>query len=220
MEISLQQVLKECGSVLIIDSASARVWTGLLRVGVPTIWRSCEEEAATGIFRCAEEVLKEAGMKVRDVGGFVFCEGPGSVLGIRTAAVAIRTWRVLKGEVPVFSFRSLEVVARFLKEAGVKVISDARRERWHVADASGKLERVAREELPSEGLVMPEGFRVWGEVPVGVRTVGYDLPKMMETLVELPLLRECAEPEAFLHEEPSYVKWVPEIHRAPVKEGR
>jgi len=29
------------------------------------------------------------------------------------------------------------------------------------------------------------------------------------------LFRETAAPDAFLHGEPSYVRWAPKIHRAP-----
>jgi hypothetical protein len=34
------------------------------------------------------------------------------------------------------------------------------------------------------------------------------------------LFRQTEEPDAFLHEEPSYAMWTPQVHQAPETEGR
>ena len=52
------------------------------------------------------------------------------------------------------------------------------------------------------------------------RPVGFFRPHAL-TVLEFPrvldvdLFHETRAPDAFLHEEPSYVTWTPKIHRAP-----
>jgi tRNA threonylcarbamoyladenosine biosynthesis protein TsaB len=153
----------------------------------------------------------------------VFCDGPGSVLGIRTAAVALRTWSVLKAR-PTFAFASLDLVAKFQlqtasPDGGFSVIADARRETWHRVEVGtegrvGALQRVKSADM-SGPLLTPEHFRHWSVLPAAVQTVPYSVATMLDTLPGTPLFREAPEPDAFLHEEPVYQTWTPQVHRAP-----
>jgi tRNA threonylcarbamoyladenosine biosynthesis protein TsaB len=61
----------------------------------------------------------------------------------------------------------------------------------------------------------PAGFRRWSPLPAGTTEVSYDLRELLPRVWRTPLLSPCAEPDAFLHEQPSYVTWTPAIHRAP-----
>ena len=87
---SLNSLVASHGAVLLIDSASACVHAGLWRRDSDAIWRESRREAGIAIFECVDAVLAEAGVGVRDLGALVFCEGPGSILGIRSAAMALR----------------------------------------------------------------------------------------------------------------------------------
>jgi tRNA threonylcarbamoyladenosine biosynthesis protein TsaB len=207
--------------VLLIDSASSCVQVALLRDGQPPVWETQTAEAGTAIFSCVENVLARASLKLGDAGAFVFCDGPGSVLGIRTAAVAIRTWRVLRGR-PVHSYCSLALVAHHLAltegARDLSLIADARRDTWHhvAIDAEGRvsaLRRVPSAELAG-ALAMPEHFRNWTPLPPGVRMVPYDLAAMLPALDGAPLFAPAPEPDAFLHEEPVYQTWTPRVHQA------
>jgi tRNA threonylcarbamoyladenosine biosynthesis protein TsaB len=64
---------------------------------------------------------------------------------------------------------------------------------------------------------MPEGFRHWGPLPAGTGRVPYSLATLFTdaSVADADLFRETAAPDAFLHQEPSYAKWTPQIHRAP-----
>jgi len=151
---------------------------------------------------------------VRAAGAWVFCDGPGSILGIRTVAMALRTWRVLAPR-PVFAYGSLAVVAHALGKCDVTVIADARRDRWHAFDLnSGVLRRAPTAELAG-ALVMPENFRHWSPLPAGVTRVPYSLAELLPRVAGVDLFRATDAPDAFLHEEPSYAAWTPQIHRAP-----
>ena len=213
---SLRQLLAAHPVLLLLDSASARVQVGLWTDGdrAAPRWRASDEEAGIGIFSGVGSLLDEAGLRVADVTAFVFCEGPGSVLGIRSAAMALRVWRVHHPAVPAFSFQSLGLVARALGDPAVSVIADARRDTWHVARLGAPLRRVPTAELTGP-LVMPEHFRHWTPLPIGVQRTPYDLAALLPALAEADLFQPAAAPDAFLHEEPAYVTWTPQVHQAP-----
>ena len=195
-----------------LDAASARVQVGWFGGTDPTQakWEVANEEAGTGIFRSVERL----GIDVNAARAFVFCDGPGSVLGVRTTAMALRTWHVLAPR-PAFAFCSLTVVAESLGRENVTVIADARRDLWHAFRRGGTLRRVPANELTGE-LVTPETFRHWSTLPAGVRQVPYSLAELLPIIADADLFHASDTPDAFLHEEPSYATWTQQIHRAPI----
>ncbi len=212
---SLRQLLADHPTLLLIDSASARVQAGLWTPGdAAPIWQHSDTEAGTGIFACVEALLKQAGRRIAEVDAFVFCEGPGSVLGIRTAAVALRTWRVMNPSAATYSYQSLDLVARSLGRPELSVIADARRDTWHVAQLGQALRRVPSAELAGE-CVMPAHFRHWTPLPPALGSTHYDVATLLGALPDADVFRAVTEPDAFSHEEPSYVTWTPQIHQAP-----
>jgi len=205
---TLRAILAAHAPLLVLDAASARVQVGWLEAGAAR-WESAEEEAGVGLFRC----LAALDVKPSAAGAYVFCDGPGSVLGCRTAAMAVRAWLVVQPR-PVFAYHSLAVVAEAIGQNGVRVIADARREAWHAVAAGGKLRRMPSAELAGE-LIMPDGFRHWAPLPAGVRRVPYSLADLFPQVPDADLLRPTDAPDAFLHEEPTYATWTPQVHRAP-----
>jgi tRNA threonylcarbamoyladenosine biosynthesis protein TsaB len=144
------QILAEHSPLLVLDAASARVQVGWIVRGEPARWDASGEEAGCALFRCMEGV----GAEPSRAAAFVFCEGPGSVLGVRTAAIAIRSWCALRPR-PVFAFRSLALVAEVLALEGESVIADARRDSWHACVRGGPVSRVPSASLAGP-LAMPE----------------------------------------------------------------
>jgi tRNA threonylcarbamoyladenosine biosynthesis protein TsaB len=208
---SLSQILGERSPLLLLDAASAIVQVGVLARGAPPRWASLETDAGAGVFECLELLDADIGA----MQAFAFCEGPGSILGIRTTAMALRAWSAIRPR-PAYAYCGLGVVARALGRPGAFVIADARRGQWHRIRDGGVLERVPYPELSGD-LVTPEGFRHWDPPPQGTATSSYDLASLlaMPAVAGADLFRESTAPDAFLHAEPSYVKWVPQIHRAP-----
>lgn len=206
---SLRQLLAAHAPLLMIDAASAQVQVGKLAADGAGEWQTSAEEAGIGVFAC----LKKLGGRPGDFGAWVYCDGPGSVLGIRTVAMALRAWRVLEAR-PVFGFCSLAVVAHALGRREVSVIADARRDAWHHFQIDTGLRRVPGAALAGE-LVMPEDFRHWSAAPAGVARVPYSLADLLPRVLDADLFLPTDAPDAFLHEEPSYVTWTPQIHRAP-----
>jgi tRNA threonylcarbamoyladenosine biosynthesis protein TsaB len=229
--------------VLLIDSASARIhvglWTPDCEAGPPgsptgdcldssgeAVWHESDQEAGIGIFTGVEAVLAKARIGVAGLGALVFCEGPGSILGIRTAAMALRTWLAADGRaLPVFAYRSLELVAHDVRLSGIPapfaVIADARRDSWHWVAAPvdgeiGPLQRVPAGTVAGFGgrLFTPAGFRAWARPPGAVSVIPYSLPNLWRRQGDADLLRAAPQPDAFLHEDAAYAAWTPRIHRA------
>jgi tRNA threonylcarbamoyladenosine biosynthesis protein TsaB len=220
--LSLPQILSQHGTILIVDAASAQIQVGLLGEHRAPVWISSPEEAGVGVFSAVDEALRTAHCSLEEVAALVFCEGPGSVLGIRISATAIRTWQILRIR-PVYTYASLTLVAHFQLQtrrgSSFGIVADARRESWHLVSVTGSgqidgLRRVTAPELNGT-LLMPAHFRHWAALPAQIETVPYSLADMFTHLPDKALFRSVEEPDAFLHETPLYQTWTPRIHRAP-----
>jgi len=208
---SLSQILKEHGTLMVLDASSERIQTGLLSTLTSPRWACRNDDAGVGLFACLDALHFEIG----SVDAFAYCEGPGSILGIRTSAIALRMWNVLRAR-PMFAFMSLAVAAQAVGRRDVSLIADARRGQWHRLRMGGVLERVPTAALAGE-LMMPEGFRHWQPPPPATALTSYDLGTFLtlSSVMAADLFRETTAPDAFLHEEPTYAKWGSQIHRAP-----
>lgn len=218
---SLPQLLTNHGCLLVLDAAAMNTQVGLLRAGAPALWDSASKEAGTAIFTGTEAVLLRAGSAFADIGAFIFCAGPGSMLGTRTIAMALRTWQVI-GSRPVYAYQSLAVAARheWTRQPGRRfsVIADARRDTWHCqpVEADGRLsvlQRVPATAMPPGELVTPEIFRAWAPPPRPAAPCCYDLAAIFPALGDGDYFQATAAPEAFQHEAPDYKKWSAQIHR-------
>jgi tRNA threonylcarbamoyladenosine biosynthesis protein TsaB len=219
---SLRQLLATHPTILLIDSSSTNVQAALLRANNEPIWSSKNGEAGEQVFAAVNDTLARSSLQLDSIDAFIFCDGPGSVLGIRTTAVALRTWLMLRDR-PAYAFCSLTVVAHALVNSENKrdfsAICDARRDTWHhvgvAADGTiSNLQRLQTSALAGT-LVMPAGFRHWTQLPASVETVSYSLPALLPQIADADLFYMAPEPDAFLHEEPSYKTWTPQVHRAP-----
>ena len=187
------------------------LFRSVLRTDGTSRWETSAEESNRAVFECCERLS----IVPANVGAWLYCDGPGSILGIRTVAMALRTWQVLHPR-PIHGYCSLAVVAHAGGNRDVSVVADARRETWHCYQRGLGLRRVAAGEL-APPLVTPEHFRHWSPLPGGTTIAPYSLADLLPRVWDEELLLPSDHPDAFLHEEPSYVTWTPSIHRAPLR---
>ena len=224
---SRAQLLSDHGSVLVLDAASSQVQVGLLRAGLPDRWRRAAVEAGTGIFVETDRLFRDEGFDLERTGAFAYCEGPGSSLGIRTVAMAIRTWQALRPR-PAFAYQSLAVAGRLAwtqSHHAVAVVADARRETWHcqVTDEAGRpgpLTRKTAADLPAGELLTPADFRRWSALPRPLTPCSYDLAVIFPALGDDDYFHPVTSPDVFQHEAPEYRKWAAQVHQAPVTPRR
>jgi tRNA threonylcarbamoyladenosine biosynthesis protein TsaB len=223
----LAQLLASHSRILVLDAASLRVQVGLLRAGQPALWAESDDEAGRGLFRAAETLLTQTTTDLTAIEAFIFCEGPGSMLGTRTVAMTLRTWNALQWR-PVFRYQSLALagVAEWQRShRGLSVIADARRESWHVQTitAGGELrplERRPTADLPGGELLTPAGFRVWSKSPAHVTECSYTLAHLLDAAGEADLFQVADDPDAFQHDAPTYTKWSAQPHSAETAKPR
>ncbi len=217
---SLSQLLTSHHCLLVFDAASTQVQVGLLRSDHAAVWQTTSEEAGRGIFTGVRAILNETQIALDAIEAFVFCEGPGSMLGTRTVAMAIRTWQVLKPR-PAYAYQSLAVAGHFERSKNghrnFAVIADARRETWHhqsvgTGPGMAPLCRLPAAEVPGGELVTPEHFRAWAQSPRPAGICSYDLAKIFPALNDGDFFRAVAAPDAFQYEAPEYKKSPARIH--------
>jgi tRNA threonylcarbamoyladenosine biosynthesis protein TsaB len=208
---------------LYLDAASPAITVGLqVDATEAPAWLHTHDEAGVALFRAVETLTRARGLAVADLATVVFCEGPGSLLGVRLAAMALRTWMALPRPAPleVLGYRSLELVAAGLLARGQRgpfhVIVDGRRATWNTlaVDAHGAFAAIQRRpaaDLFPEGepVFHPQGFPLWQALPAGVQVVAYNPSALPELARHLPLLRPVAAPEAYMTEMPTYREWTP-----------
>ena len=125
---------------LVLDgSARAGVRVGVLSGGRWVGQGISPDGALEGLFGCVQAALAEAGMELSGIRSFALCVGPGSVLGIRIASLAVRSWTALEPR-PVFVWESLAGLARSALAAGEQgpflVAVESRLKRWHALEVS------------------------------------------------------------------------------------
>lgn len=207
------------GSWLLLDAGLPALYAGVLRNGewlaLERRWGSAGEE----LFAAVREALAASGVGLDGLAGFLYCEGPGSILGMRIAAMAVRVWRRrTTGRLPCLAYGNLELLAVALLENGetppFAVFSDARRGHWNCLEVSGTgrfsaLRRVSDEELAG---IRPPLWRAPEASPVRpapapADTPPYDLEPGAPWFTRYPLLREVEEPEPRVLRPPEYRKW-------------
>ncbi|HTL66494.1 MAG TPA: hypothetical protein VL200_02425 [Lacunisphaera sp.] len=222
---SLTQLLAKHQRLLVLDAASRQFQAGLLRENHSSLWELTEADASTAIFTCVNALLQDAGLRVADLGAVVYCEGPGSMLGIRSVAMAIRTWGIL-APLATYSYQSLAVAGLFAWRAGparpLAVIADARRGTWHCQEVARdgtmpEMRRLGSEQLPPGELLMPEHFRSWDQPPRAAAACRYDLARILPALADCDCFRKSDHPNALQLEAPEYRRWTAQVHRAEAR---
>ncbi|RKX34729.1 MAG: hypothetical protein DRP71_06115 [Verrucomicrobia bacterium] len=213
--------------ILVIDTASRRTHIGLGSAAGSWFWYASPEESGTALFRGVDSCLKKNQLALGSIRTVIFCEGPGSMLGIRTAAMAIRTWATAKAltDTPVLAYSSLALAltgVRSETDSGpVAVAIDARRKSWYClnsvrsSEAAGDPRRVPVDKTSTIAPVvfLPEGFPVWNQRPEHWRDCPYEPKSLEKSEIRNAILRPVDPPDAFVIDPPVYRRWIPAVSR-------
>lgn len=221
---TLAQLLAQHRCILVVDAASTRVQVGLLRAGETARWATSTDESGKAVFALAAGLLRDANLDLNSVAAFAYDVGPGSMLGVRTVAMALRTWLVLNPR-PVFGYFSLNLIRAHLAPSGAPppfaVIADARRDTWHLALSPAPTATDAPRRAPAAEVAafagevyLPTAFRAFSPAPRATRDCPFDLETIFAALPDADLFTPVEAPDAFQHEAPEYKKWSAEVHSA------
>jgi tRNA threonylcarbamoyladenosine biosynthesis protein TsaB len=206
---------------LVLDgSARAGVRVGVLSSGRWVGQGLSPDGALEGLFGCVEVALAEAKLKLGDIRSFALCVGPGSVLGIRIAALAVRSWSALEPR-PIFIWESLAGIARSALTVGEQgpflVAVESRLKRWHALEVSADGSLGVPFEAEAAQL-NSSGHRVLAssEAAAGVLTSHVAVPHPWSALptffAQSGFLREESRPDA-LNVANDFATWSGERHR-------
>jgi tRNA threonylcarbamoyladenosine biosynthesis protein TsaB len=105
------------GQWLILDTAMPEWFAGLLEKGKVLYWENHSEPVLEGFLGCLDRIFPK-GTGFFPLDGIVFCEGPGSHLGIRTVCLFLRTLRILPAyeSLPIYTYNALHLAQLLQKE--------------------------------------------------------------------------------------------------------
>lgn len=166
----------------------------------------------------AADVLRKANLSFADIKSYAVCIGPGSMLGIRVSAMAVRTWATLYQR-PIYVWESLHVLAQFALAQGVKppfaVINESRLKRWNLVEVKSAEQFEPTQELEVEQ-VASKGMTLIAQHPTEhfknlrvMADVWSHLPSLFE---KKQCLRLEPKPDA-LNPTAEYAQWSGERHR-------
>lgn len=213
---------------LLLDASSPQIQAGLWYDGRWTAFASARDHALESLFATAGEVCATADCLPQSVHGYLFCEGPGSVLGIRLAAMAIRTWRALNPEAVCLAYQSLHAAGQLIKSASLKrpphlcLIAESRQRRWNVLDWRQGDPLPEYHEIDAADWKIPEKTAGWYlpqrqnrlAPPPHFSRCDYDLSGVRADFWDAPgLLRAVNNPDACCAAPDNYIPWTAERHR-------
>jgi len=213
------------GPYLLLDASGLTARVGVWRAGRWLAFRESETGALDAIYAGVSSVLAEAHIPLEKLAGYLYVEGPGSVLGLRLTAMAIRTWQTndaakTQGMArPVWAGGSLHLAAQLMLAGGTPppfaVFTDARQGHWNLltiptTDAAAlitkPLQEVGENDLPQGTLYYVPARKTGARAPahaLRMTTLLRDHPKVLKT-PGLFRLVETATPYGLA---PEYKKW-------------
>ncbi len=213
--------------MLAIDTSSRRACVGLFDEKGVLSYRTSEEDASLSLFPLIKNLLKEFDWQLSDINSIAFCQGPGSMLGIRTTIMGIRTWqgaKLIEGK-QIYSFSSLAIGAELVRHSShsVKnflVITDARRSSWNTLKVEGTsigsvqiIENTAIE-AETDPLFSFDEFPTWTRTQAKINRLSYRPESVLSSPLFLQLLEENPDANPMDLRSMEFAKWIPAARTA------
>jgi len=215
------------GTWLLLDAAGPHSVAGLVRDGQWQARESHEGEFLEWFQPAIQRLLQKETLALADLAGALYAAGPGSTLGLRLAAMFIRSLMTLPGTAhwTCYQYQNLEVALAVIAESGQGAIPEAvapwRRDRLHHSQLLGQTPlqfanaHLSPEEAASRTL---SGFvlgRRPQNMPQGIDWNPFPIDRIPAILTAYPhLLQATAFPAPYLAEDPEFARWSPQRHSA------
>lgn len=211
---------------LLIDVSGGSVFVGVL--DSQDQWRarvSREGAPLENLFPAIETTLTAAGIDLSQIGGYLYCEGPGSVLGLRLCAMAIETWsRLYPQSAQLQQYNSLQLCALVLLEdspglADALIIADWKKGAWNALRIRGGtagptevVDEVALAAWPGALYHLPQR-KGWQSPPAGAQRIDYDPARIAGLRHHPALLQATHGVQLYNSGVNTFQKWSPTRHR-------
>lgn len=221
--------MKKKHIALVIDGSGSSVFAGLLNEENQWLAQITRDGAPLEeLFPAIEQTLTEAKLTLAEVDSYYYCEGPGSVLGLRLCAMAIETWtRLYPQSAQLYKYNSLRLSALSLLHTtpdlkDALIVADWKKGAWNaiyirdgIAGATEVIDDAELAEWPGALYHLPQR-KGWQRPPEGVQTLHYDPAQISLVREDTSLLQATKTVELYNSGINTFQKWTPIRHRAQV----
>tara|TARA_Y100000588_G_scaffold366401_1_gene432079 strand:+ start:110 stop:766 length:657 start_codon:yes stop_codon:yes gene_type:complete len=169
---SLPVLLDASSTHVHVGIPSASGWLSLQRSETPALGFLFE-----GLRRCLEETKSEIGQ----MDAIIFCEGPGSTLGLRAALTLAKTLQSQISPTPAITvYNALHAAALLCENRDMPILADYRQGQWFLRETCGDI-RVVEETEALEIAQHSQTLRQrksWGKMTASCPEVEYDLSRL------------------------------------------
>ena len=199
-----------------------------VQVGIPDSKGWCslareEKPALESLFVAISRSLGEITASISAIDAILFCEGPGSTLGLRIAATAVKT--ILRENEPsptLFTYNALDLAAILANDVSCPILAPFRKGkrllRSPIEDSAigsiEVLEEPISGSLEREAVHLPS-LRSWESLPEGLDVLDYDISRIAGLSGLAPILRPAEMPEVFSPLPAEFRKWKPARNLSP-----
>lgn len=219
-------LVSETAPELAIDGSGGSVFAGVL--DDRGRWLATERRAGApleNLFPVIDATLREAGVRLGGLGGYLYCEGPGSVLGLRLCAMAIETWtRLYPDSAHLRKYNSLRLCALTLlldtpDLRDALIVADWKKGAWNALKIEGGTPGPT--EVIDDGALAAWGGALyhlpqrkgWQSPPAGAQTLVYDPARIADLRGHPALLQTTAGVQLYNTGINTFQKWTPTRHR-------
>ena len=107
-------------NVLFADTTADTISVCVMRDAKPKVSLSAQGGALENVFFLINKALQEANLRAENLDAAGFCQGVGSILGIRAISAALATFRAANPRLQIFVWDLLKVYAQMLSNKGEK----------------------------------------------------------------------------------------------------
>tara|TARA_B110000008_G_scaffold145711_1_gene147383 strand:+ start:499 stop:1173 length:675 start_codon:yes stop_codon:yes gene_type:complete len=134
----MPELEKQHFPALVMDGSCPHFFTGILKQ--PENWAARHQATGAPLehLHCSVDlVMRAATTQLRDIKSFIYCAGPGSILGLRLCAMAIKTWQfTAQHPVNLWAYDPLQLAAhQYLKSQTIEencwIICAWKQDYWH-----------------------------------------------------------------------------------------
>ncbi|MGB0418900.1 MAG: hypothetical protein ACPGF8_04855 [Opitutales bacterium] len=212
---------------LVMDGSCPHFFTGILNQAATwSAQRSAIGAPLEYLHSSVADVLAESAIQLADIRSFIYCSGPGSILGLRLCAMAIKTWQfTAPNPVKLWAYDPLQLAAyQYLESQTIEencwIICAWKQDYWHqvrVHNGCIQSTRVIRQaELKHYNgpLYYMQQRKKWEQAPGSTR-LEFQPENLHQVLANSQWLRAVSEAKLSELGQSQFEKWNAQAHHAP-----
>ena len=154
--------------------------------------------------------MEKANSRASSVDAILYCEGPGSTLGLRVALTLAKTLRSqVRPEPRCFSYNALHAAALLCENPDMPILTDYRQGQWYLRETSGEIRVLQETEaqlVAAESQPLPQR-KSWKKFPQTGPAVDHDLRKLEGLRSLRPILKPAESLSLFDLRPATFRKW-------------